>query len=180
MQNQRYGCDLVLYRFSRYQLERGDFDHFLSLYAPDNLPAGGGLREMMNRCVVCIDDWGGPAGRTVMVPEIRRFYSMLHDAWPYWLYFCNLNRDALRAITTCCLPTIETMQVDGQTHVAVTCKLVELLNLLKRDLVAMNLMCGREEVPEKRLYARTMAVLKYFGLPLKVDADKADGPTARL
>ena len=179
MQNQRHGGDLVLYQFSRYQLERGDFGQFLSLYALDNLPAGGGLREMMNCCVVCIDDWGGPAGTTIIVPEVRRFYARLHEAWPYWLYFCNLNRDALRAMTLCCLPSIETMQVDGQDQVAVTCKRLDLLSLVKRDLAAMNLVCERAEMPEPRIYARTMAVLEYFGLPLKVDADRANGPTAR-
>ena len=34
--------DLILYQFSRSKVERGDFRHFLSLYAPDNLPEAVG------------------------------------------------------------------------------------------------------------------------------------------
>jgi hypothetical protein len=38
----------ILYQFSRSKVERGDFSHFLGLYAPDELPDGKRLREMMN------------------------------------------------------------------------------------------------------------------------------------
>ena len=30
--------DLILYQFSRSKVERGDFGHFLGLYAPDKPP----------------------------------------------------------------------------------------------------------------------------------------------
>src|SRR5438093_10557404 len=34
--------DLIIYQFSRIKVGQGDFTHFLSLYAPNNLPAGPG------------------------------------------------------------------------------------------------------------------------------------------
>jgi hypothetical protein len=37
--------DLISYQFSREKVERGDFKHFLSLYAPEKLPDGRRLRE---------------------------------------------------------------------------------------------------------------------------------------
>jgi hypothetical protein len=40
--------DIIFYQFSRSKVERCDFSHFLSLYAPDKLPTGRRLREMMN------------------------------------------------------------------------------------------------------------------------------------
>ena len=43
------GHDLILYQFSRSKVERVDFHHFLGLYAPDKLPEGRRLRDMMSR-----------------------------------------------------------------------------------------------------------------------------------
>jgi len=45
--------DLILYQFSRSKVECVDFSHFLSLYAPDKLPEGRRLRDMMN----CVARW---------------------------------------------------------------------------------------------------------------------------
>ena len=41
----------------------------------------------------------------------------------------------------CYLPDVSTMQVDGQTKMAVTCDPLDLLNFIKRDFMPMNLMC---------------------------------------
>jgi hypothetical protein len=39
--------ELILYQFSRSKVERSDFGHFLGFYAPDKLPTGRRLGEMM-------------------------------------------------------------------------------------------------------------------------------------
>jgi hypothetical protein len=122
--------DLTCYQFSRSKVERGDFRNFLDLYAPDKLPTGRRLREMMNGFMFVIEGWDNDPREIHLIPEIRRFYSAFHDAWPYWLYFCNLEVDTLRAMTVCCLPSNNTMQVDGQTQVSVTCNPLDLLSFL--------------------------------------------------
>lgn len=161
--------DPIFYQFSRSKVERQDFIHFLSLYAPEKLPSGRRLREMMNCFVFCIEGYDSDPREIHMVPEIRRFYSAFHEAWPYWLFFCNLDVDTLRAMTMCCLPEVNTLQVDGQTRVAVTCEPMEILNFLKRDFLPMNLMCERAEMFEERIYDRTKAVFEYFGLPFDAE-----------
>jgi hypothetical protein len=171
--------DLIVYQFSRSKVERSDFQHFLSLYAPDKLPTGRRLREMMNCFVFCIQGWDSDPREIHIVPEIRRFYSAFHDAWPYWLYFCNLDADTLSAMTMCCLPSVNTMQVDGQTQTAVTCDPLDMIQFIKCDFMPMNLMCERAAMFEERIYDRTKAVFKYFGLPFDGDAGGANGPTAR-
>jgi hypothetical protein len=145
-------------------VERGDFSHFLSLYAPDKLPEGRRLRELLNRFAFCIEGWDDDTREIHMVPEIRRFYSAFHDVWPYWLYFCNLDVDTLRAMAMCCLPEVNTMQVDGRPQVAVTCDPMAILNFLKRDFLPMNLMCERAEMFERGIYERTKEVFGYFNL----------------
>ena len=47
--------DLIVYQFSRSKVERGDFSHFLSLYAPGKLPTGRRLRLLMDSMVFCIE-----------------------------------------------------------------------------------------------------------------------------
>ena len=159
------GSDFVLYQFSRSKVERGDFRHFLDLYAPDKLPTGRRLREMMNQFVFVIEGWDKDPREIQTIPEIRSFYSAFHEAWPYWLYFCNLYEDTLRAMMMCCLPSVNTMQVEGQTHAVVACDPLDLLNFLKRDFSPMNLMCERAEMFERGIYDRTKAVFEYFNLP---------------
>jgi hypothetical protein len=163
------GHDLIVYQFSRSKVERGNFSHFLSLYAPDKLPTGRRLREMMNCFVFCIEGWDDDTREIELIPEIRRFYSAFHEAWPYWLYFCNLDVDTLSAMTMCCLPSINTMQVDGQIQVKVTCDPLDLLNFLKRDFMPMNLMCEGAEMFERGIYDRTKAVFQYFNLPFDAE-----------
>lgn len=161
--------DTVFYQFSRIKVERGAFSHFLGLYAPDKLPAGRRLREMMDSFVFGIEGWDNDPREIHTIPEIRRFYSAFHDAWPYWLYFCNLELDTLRVMTMCCLPAISTMQVNGRIQVAVTCDPLDLLNFLKRDFVPMNLMCERAGNFEEGIYDRTKAVFEYFNLPFAAE-----------
>ena len=157
--------DLIFYEFSRSKIERGDFTHFLGLYGADKLPSGRRLRELMDCFVFCIEGWGEDPREIHMIPEIRRFYSAFHDAWPYWLYFCKLEGDMLKTMILCCLPSVNTMQVDGQTQVSVTYEPLHLIDFLSRDLLAMNVMCEQGGMFEDRIYNRSKAVFEYFGLP---------------
>jgi hypothetical protein len=166
--------DLILYQFSRSKVEGGDFSHFLSLYAPDKLPEGRPLRDLLNRFVFCIEGWDDDPREIHLIPEIRRFYSSFHEAWPYWLYFCNLDVDTLRSMTMCCLSSVNTMQKDGHTQVAVTCDPLELLNFIKHDLMPMNLRCEQAEMSERGIYERTKAVFEYFGFPFDAEPPSAE------
>src|ERR1017187_3319266 len=154
--------DLILYQFSRSKVERGDFRHFLGLYALDKLPTGRRLRDMMNCFVFCIEGWDSHPREIHLIPEVRRFYSVFHEAWPY---FCNLDGDTLRSMVMCCLPDVSTLQVDGKTKVAVTFDLLGVLNFIKHDFMPMNLMCDRAEMFERGIFGRSKAVFEYFGLP---------------
>ena len=162
------GEDLIFYLFSRSKVERSDFSHFLGLYTLDKLPAGRRLREMINCFMFCVEGWDNDPREIHTIPEIRRFYASFHEAWPYWLYFCNLEADTLKAMVACCLPSINTTQVDGRIQVAMTCDPMVILNFLKEDFLRMNVICDRAEMFEERIYDRTIAVLEYFGLTFDV------------
>jgi hypothetical protein len=160
--------DLVFYQFSRSKIERGDFRHFLELYAFEKLPTNRRLRELMNSFVFCIDGWDDDEREISCVPEIRRFYAAFHAAWPYWLYFCNLETDTLKSMVVCLLPSIEAGKVDGQPAVAVAYNPMELLSLLTKDFGFMNQICERAGMHERLIIERSNAIFEYFGLPYNV------------
>jgi len=77
-------------------------------------------------------------------------------------------------MTMCCLASVNTMQVDGRTQVAVTCDPIDLLNFLKRDFLPMNLMCERAAMFEQLIYDRTKAIFEYFDLPFDAESPLDD------
>ena len=157
--------DLIVYQFSRNKTEHGDFSHFLGLYALDKLPTGRRLRSMMNSMVFCIEGYDDDPREIHCIPEVRRFYAAFHEAWPCWLYFCNLDDDALKTMVVCCLNTLEAMKQDGQPNVAVLFDPIELLGFLKKDFGPMNVLCERAQMAERLVCERTRRLFEYFGLP---------------
>ena len=99
------------------------------------------------------------------IPEVRQFYRHFHEAWPYWLYFCNLDSDALRVMVLSCLPSLTAWKTAKSQAVAVEYDPVELLQFFERSLRPMNLMADRAGMSENELHRRTRAIFLYFNLP---------------
>ena len=171
-------ADLVFYRFSRWKVERGAFGHFMSLSAPEKLPSGRRLREMMGTMVFCIDGYDQDEREIHTIPEIRRFYSTFHAAWPHWLYFCNLEIDNLKTMVMRCLPSLSDLKMEGQPRVAITFDPLHLLGFLRQDFAPMNMMCERAGMFEERIYDRTRAIFEYFGLPFEGGTGEGDNEAA--
>src|SRR4051812_37820153 len=156
--------DLIVYEFSRFKIERGDFSHFLAQFSLDKLPTGRRLRQMMDSMLFYVQGYDDDEREIHAIPEVRNFYRAFHEAWPYWLYFCNLETDNLKMMLSCCLDTFLAVTVDGTSEVKVKYDEKELLPLLARDFGPMNLICERAEMFEDRIQARTKAIFEYFGL----------------
>lgn len=85
--------DLICYQFSRDQVVASDAKDFLSRYGSSSLPKGRKLEGMMNSMALMIDGYNHDHREIYAIPEIRAFYKQLWEAWPYWLYFCNLDTE---------------------------------------------------------------------------------------
>jgi len=157
--------NLVVYQFSRSKVERGDFRHFLDVYSPEKLPTGRRLREMMNTLTFVIEGFDDDPREVHSIPEIRIFYSTFREAWPYWLYFCNLDTEELQMMVLCCLPSIAALKVDPQPRVTVEYDRTELLEFLRAGFVSMNTMCARGGMFESGIFERTKSIFEYFQLP---------------
>ncbi len=100
-----------------------------------------------------------------MIPEVWAFYTTFRTAWPYWLYFCNLDSEGFQMMVLCCLPSIAVMKVDQRRNVAVEYDRPELLEFLRANFPRMNAMCERGSMFERLIYERTKAIFAYFSLP---------------
>lgn len=155
----------ILYQFSRSKVEGGDFTHFLSCYGLDHLPRGRPLREMMNTMTFMIDGFDADSRELHSIPEVRQFYRRFHEAWPHWLYFCNLDSDALRVMVLSSLPSITALKTTRSQAVTVEYDPLELLRFLEISFQPMNVMADRAGVSEVELHQRTRAIFLYFNLP---------------
>jgi len=162
--------NLVVYQFSRSKVECGDFTHFLELYAPEKLPQGRRLREMMNTMAFMFEGFDDDPREIHSIPEVRAFYAAFRAAWPYWLYFCNLDSEEFQMMVLCCLPSIAVMKVDQRPNVAVEYDRPELLEFLRANFPPMNAMCERGGMFECLIHERTKAIFTYFGLPFDAPA----------
>ncbi len=161
-------ADLIIYQFSRVKIEQGDFTNFIALHTPEKLPSGPGLKATMGRMLFCVEGYDGDPREVYLIPEVRRFYSEFHRAWPYWLYFANLDTDELNTVVICCLNTLTALKVDGQSSCRVEYDPLELVQFIAADLPPMNWMCERAGLSEAEIYARTRDVFHYFHLPFNV------------
>jgi len=118
----------------------------------------------MNTVVFCIEGYDDDPRQIHSIPEIRRFYSAFHEAWPYWLYFCDLGLDTLKMMVACTLNKLSAMEVEGASSILVEFEPFELLAFLKNDFPHMNAICDRAEMFEHLIYDRTKQVFEYFGL----------------
>ena len=160
--------DIIIYEFSRSAVEQGDFTHFLERFRAEKLPSGTPLRQMMDSMVFVIEGYDDDPREIHTIPEIRKFYQALHHAWPYWLYFCNLDQDGLKMMTLCCLESITAIKVDGNPDCAVQYNPIELIKSISEDFVHMNVMCEQAGMTERGIYDRSKHVMEYFGFPYDV------------
>jgi len=163
-----YKADLIVYQFSGARVESQDFSHFLGLYSRSTLSTGQGLKAMLGRMLFCIEGYDADLREIYLIPEVRRFYAAFHQAWPYWLYFSNLDTDGLNSMVICRLNSFNALNVDGWDRCRVEYYPLELGRFIAQDLPHMNRMCERAEIGESEIYERTGRVFEYFQLPFDV------------
>jgi hypothetical protein len=156
---------LILYQFSREKVERGDFSAFLSQFGADRLPSGPALAGMIGTMAYAVEGYDADSREIYAIPEVRKFYGAFHRAWPYWLYFCDLNQDSLKTMVLCCLPSMTAVARQGRPLVGVELDPLELLRWVAANFDPMNVLCERAGLSERAIYDRSKAVFEYFGFP---------------
>ena len=125
---------------------------------------------MMGRMLFCIEGYDRDPREVYLIDEIRRFYREFHHTWPHWLYLCDLNQDALKTMTLCCLDSLTALKVDGHVNCFVEYDPLELVRFIAADLPRMNGLCELAGVSEREIFERTREVFHYFDLPFDANS----------
>lgn len=149
-------------------MEHGDFTAFLNRFGADRLLVGSALAEQMGGFAFMVEGYDADPRELYAIPEVRRFYADFHQAWPYWLYFCDLNQDSLKTMVMCCLPRLTSIARDARTQVGVELNPSELIAFIAADFAPMNAMCEWAGLSERAIYDRSKAVMEFFGFPYDV------------
>jgi hypothetical protein len=157
--------DFIFYQFSRPAILEGDFSDFLSRFGESKLPKGKALAEMMNNMLPFVQGYDHDPREIYAIPEVRKFYSALNDVWPYWLFFGNLDTDALRTVYLCCMKSLDSLAMKGNPLVQVAFDPLEVLTFITKQLGPMNKLCDRSGMNDRQIAARTHEIFQYFGLP---------------
>ncbi len=159
------GQQVIVYQFSRDKVECGDFTAFLAQFGEDRLPSGPDLAGRLGGFAFVVEGYDHDPREIYAIPEVRKFYSAFHRAWPYWLYFCDLNQDSLKTMVLCCLPSLAAVSRQGRPLVGVELDPLELLRFVAEDFGPMNRLCERAGLSERAIYDRTKEVMEFFGFP---------------
>jgi hypothetical protein len=111
--NQLREGNLLFHSFSRPAVEPGDFQPFLATFGLDHLPRGQALRSLFNRVVFVLDGYNHDPRELQEIPRVRQFCASFGQAWPCWLFACNLEPPNLQALTLSCLFPLMLIRRDG-------------------------------------------------------------------
>lgn len=161
---------IIFYQFSRPAIQEEDFSNFLSRFGSEQLPKGQELADMMNGLATFVHGYDDDTREVYAIPEVRTFYSRLDSAWPYWLYFGNLETEGLMIVVLCCLKSFDALAVKGRADVRVAYDPLELVNFISQHFAPMNEMCDRAGLSELQIFERTKRIFGYFGLPFEPEA----------
>jgi len=151
---------MTILAIPRADVEATNLAPFLDTFGVNKLPSGAALASMMGDLVFTIMGYEDTEEGLSTIPEVRNYYKALYARWPFWLYFCSLEVDALTVMTTCILPSITTMRTAGGTQYYIRFDPAEMAKFLYRSFPPMNEMCKRAE---RDIFDRSMAIFDYFG-----------------
>lgn len=158
------GADVIFYQFSRSKVDRGDFSHFLGMFAFNKLPTGRKLRKMMGNMILCIDGYDDDDRELYQIDPVRKFYRQFHCQWPYSFYFANLDQGALKINAYCNIDDLTDLKVKGESKVMVAPNQAQMIQFISGGFGAMNQVCQRAEMFDSLVEQRSKAIMNYFGL----------------
>ena len=154
--------DLLFYSFSRPAVEDGDFRHFLDTFGLEHLPRDQALRSLCNSVVFILDGYDHDTRELYEIPHVRQFCTSFSQAWPFWLFACNLELPSLQAFTFSCLPCLRVIKRDGAGLLRVQYPPQELGKFLEPHFAGMNLLFERAGMTEAENRQRTQQILEFY------------------
>ena len=93
----------IVYVTTREEIEKQDISRMLSNFGPQQSKQK--LRQLHGRIIFTVDGYD-TAGDIFDIPEVRKYYSLVHRTWPSWLFSSCLASPSLRVIALAVIPNM--------------------------------------------------------------------------
>lgn len=153
---------LILFSFSRTEVEQLDFSRFLQSYDLDRLPRGLALKSYFNAFVFCVSGHDDDPRELFEIPEVRKFFGAFNTVWPYWLFGCNLETPQLLVMTLCCLPKLTSVRTQGSTYSRTRFDPQELRQFVLAGFRGMTDLLERSGMSHLENCLRSRQVIQYY------------------
>ena len=155
----------VRFDFTRREVETMDLSRFLYAFDVGRLHGGSPLAQFMGTVTLGIDGYHSDPRDLWEIPEVRRFYQALWQAWPYGLFFGDLSNGCLHAVILCCLQSVQTMRRTGNPVAELSCRPADLHEFLLEAFGPLNELSDRAGLSDQANQERTRALVEYFMRP---------------
>ncbi len=158
---------LIIYMFSRREIESGDTCRFLDTFRPENSPSRKRARFLgaaMGNVMFAVGGYDDHPEDIYAIPEIRAFLKSLHSVWPCWLFFTELHSESLRVHALCMLEEIEILREKQSALSRVTFDPRHLHAWLRQGIPTFHALCRMAGLKRLAIQARLRGISAYFGV----------------
>jgi hypothetical protein len=157
MNNQPDPTDFLSILVSRQEIELQEFDKILTVLSgliQDNEI----IKKFYDRVDIGVGWYNDDKRELWEIPEVKQFFRILDNQWPYWFFFLTKLGSGLKMITFCCIETTK----KNETELWIDPPTME--NFLYRHFIAMNEVCDRIGMSEDENKDLTNRVFSYFSM----------------
>jgi len=153
--------EITIYTISREEINALDYARFDQTVGPWADLKGSKLRERHNSLILIIDGYNGVQDELYTVPEVRTYICGLRKRWPWLLFFANVEPmgEHLAITYLCLVDTVNSVYREGSEHTCAVFNPDQMLELLRRDFVRMNLLFERANMSDSDNDKRTDEIL---------------------
>ena len=155
------GAGVTVYVTSRAEIETVDLTRFLTTFGPEARKSD--LRRLRGKVLFTVDGYDDCDLDIFEIPEVRKFYDVLHRAWPCWLFAGHINSCSLRAVALCTLQNLLIMRSARECRIRIPEE--ELQAFFLHALPAAALLHHLSGTSKRQGIAQVNQVAAYLGVP---------------
>lgn len=153
---------ILIHTFTREEVKTLDFRRFDALFSHWPQLWAMELRTRLNSLVFLVEGFDRHPDEVYLIPEVRKFFQALHQRWPWWCYFLNLETNSLPLAYLCLLESVSSIKLDGATNCAASFDPNEIAEIIRHDLGRMNWLWGHAGLSESENERRSQQIMQAF------------------
>jgi len=150
----------IVYVTTREEIEKQDISRMLSNFGPQQ--SRQILRQLRGRIIFTVDGYD-TADDIFEIPEVRKFYSLVHRTWPSWLFSSCLASPSLRVIALSVIPNMSIIHSKNLCRIQIPES--DLREFFVHSLPAAVFLHCKSGIPRHQGAEYLRIVSKHLGIP---------------